>query len=133
MDRFTNQTTTKINYIFRTPMADDKPFNNVTNGVPVLPTPNKLALVVNEPNIIDQGGLGSSVSCALTQYISIMTKNKLLLSRVFHYYCGRLIGLYDNRNDTGIDIYSACKVVSSIGICPEFIWTYFILFLNFYK
>jgi C1A family cysteine protease len=47
-----------------------------------------------------------------------------MISRLFHYYCGRLLSGLSNLEDTGLDIRSACNIVKKIGACRENVWPY---------
>jgi len=82
---------------------------------------NKITIILN------QGNIGSCVSNAFAQYILISTSSNIFISRLFHYYCARLLssppGL-SNLEDTGLYIRDACKTISKVGACKESLWGY---------
>ena len=116
----------KLNYSFQESDNRDYIFShlsllNKTNYKCNTPS----SFIINKKiNILDQGQLGSCVSNAFAHCILIATNNNILPSRLFHYYCGRLIGGLSNLYDTGLNIRSACNIIRQIGICQEISWPY---------
>lgn len=53
-----------------------------------------------------------------------MSKNTINLSRLFHYYNGRLLSGFSNLDDSGLYIRAACKIIASIGYSDESLWVY---------
>jgi len=74
--------------------------------------------------ILEQGNLGSCVSNSFAQYINIATSNKLAISRLSHYYCGRAIEGDSSLEDTGLDIRQAASIILKYGFCLEPVWPY---------
>jgi C1A family cysteine protease len=77
--------------------------------------------------ILNQGDIGSCVANATKQYILICTNQHFDLSRLFHYYFGRLLGGESNIEDSGLDIRAACQIISKqagVGAVPESLWAY---------
>lgn len=97
-------------------------FNAVLKTSKLLPTTFSLQSKIKQ--ILDQGQLGSCVSNAFAQYILMATNNTLFISRLFHYYCGRLLSQFSNLEDTGLYIRTACQIISKVGACQESIWKY---------
>ncbi len=60
--------------------------------------------------IYDQGSIGSCVSCVFAQYINMRTQNKVWISRLLHYYCGRAIQGDSSLEDTGLYIRQAASI-----------------------
>ena len=74
--------------------------------------------------IYDQGYIGSCVSNSFAQCVNILTNNRLSISRLYHYYCGRAISGDSSLEDTGLDIRQAAKIISKYGWNPESVWPY---------
>lgn len=79
------------------------------------------------PHVLDQGNLGSCVSnavCNALAFLNIkMGKPPNLKSRIFNYYCTRVLEGTVNQ-DSGCQIRDAVKVVNQIGDCYETTWPY---------
>jgi C1A family cysteine protease len=110
----------KLNYIFQLPFHGDKIFSVTSPEKQVV----SFSLASKVTIILDQGNLGSCVSNAFAQYIHTNTSNNVLISRLYHYYTGRLLSGLSNLEDTGLDIRTACTIISSVGACPESTWPY---------
>ena len=74
--------------------------------------------------ILDQGALGSCVANAFSQYILMTNNNRVFISRLYFYYCCRLLSKLPNIEDTGLDLRDACKTINSVGYCNEQSWSY---------
>ena len=109
----------KLNYVFQSLDQRDKKFA-VTAPQP----PANFSLASKITTILDQGNLGSCVSNAFAQYIHTNTFNRVFISRLYHYYTGRLLSGFSNLEDTGLDIRTACKIISKVGACAETVWPY---------
>ena len=109
------------NYTFRTQTADDVIFNMVRSGhTALLEVPNKLILSMKYSAPFDQGPINSSVSNAIAMFIYMATDGRISISRILHYYYGRLISkIPRNIDDTGISIDIGTKVLKDYGYCPE--------------
>ena len=73
--------------------------------------------------ILDQGYLGSCVSCVFAQNINMVTQ-KINMSRLMHYYCGRAIEESSSLDDVGLEIRKAAGIISKYGVCLESVWPY---------
>lgn len=117
----------KLNYSFQESDNRDYIYNHLSslNKSSYSNTPS--SFIINKKiTILDQGQLGSCVSNAFAHCILIATGNNVLPSRLFHYYCGRLLSGLSNINDTGLNIRNACKIIAKVGICQEISWPYYI-------
>ena len=74
--------------------------------------------------IYEQGRLGSCVSNAFAQCINMGTYNRVNISRLLHYYCGRAIEGDSSLDDLGLNIRQAAKIIQKYGACSETIWPY---------
>jgi len=112
----------KLNYKFQPADSRDIIYKvpNTTNITPH----NTFSLASKITTIRDQGSLGSCVSNAFSQYFSMGTSNKVNISRLYHYYTGRLISGLSNLDDSGLYVRDACKIVSKAGACQETLWSY---------
>lgn len=114
----------KLNYKFKEPDARDYAFSNKLNSKQVSSLPFQKTIESKIKNVLDQGDLGSCVSNVFAQYILIVTSNTIFISRLFHYYCGRLISGYSNLVDSGLNVRKSCQIISTIGVCKEYMWPY---------
>jgi C1A family cysteine protease len=112
-----------LNYKFQPSHPLDKVYHSVSS-VSILPTKTSFSLASKITTILDQGNLGACVSNAFAQYILTNTANKVLISRLYHYYTGRLLSGLSNLEDTGLYIRDACSIIASVGACPESTWPY---------
>ena len=123
----------KLNMPRRTPDPRDFLFKAPAQA----PTPARFVIPTNV--VLNQGDLGSCVSNAFCLTLLMMTRNKLQISRLMHYYIGRAINLnYTFINDAGIevngyvaddqgmDLRSAADVLKRYGYCKEVFWPYLI-------
>jgi len=74
--------------------------------------------------ILNQGSIGDCVSnaCALT--ISTMTKNKVNMSRLFHYAVARILENTPLSEDSGLYIRDGASSILNYGALDETIWPY---------
>ena len=120
----------KLNYSFQQQDDRDYIFSHLfflinSNDETPTHTPPSFTLNNKITQILDQEELGACVSNATAQYILMATNNNLHISRLFHYYCGRLLSRYSNdKEDTGLNIRSACEIIRKVGVCLEKIWEY---------
>ena len=113
-----------LNYNFQS--ADARDFK-VTQQIAVGAGVNEFSLQNKFSTIYNQGNLGSCVSNAFAGYINMRTNHVVLISRLFHYYCGRLlIGRNAVNYDTGLSIRGAASVLQKYGACKEPLWPYVI-------
>lgn len=106
----------KLNYTFQPSDPRDFKFKATTAL--------KSSLLIPQIRILNQEDLGSCVSNAVALYIYIATKGGVIMSRLFHYYCGRLLEEVSQLEDTGLTIRNACKIISKIGVCKENVYPY---------
>ena len=91
----------------------------------LLPVSNSIFFVKNyNVSIFDQRDLGSCVANAFATSIRIITQQKLISSRLFHYYNSRAVAGYSIEEDTGLEIRDACKGVVLYGVTQEANWAY---------
>jgi C1A family cysteine protease len=109
-----------LNYTFQPKSSADRVYYSVrtTSASPTFSLASKITI------ILDQGNLGACVSNAFAQYIHTNTSNNVLISRLYHYYTGRLLSGLSNLQDTGLYIRDACSIISSVGACAETTWPY---------
>jgi C1A family cysteine protease len=74
--------------------------------------------------ILDQGYIGSCVANVFSQYILMTNNNTTFISRLYFYYCCRLLSKLPNTEDTGLNIRDACKTINKVGYCNEQSWIY---------
>lgn len=109
----------KLNYKFQT--KDDRDYKyTVPKAGPTMPP----LFQIKYNKVYDQGALGSCVSNSFAQMLNIISNNTINLSRLFHYYNGRLLSGFSNLDDSGLYIRTACKIISSIGYNDESVWLY---------
>jgi C1A family cysteine protease len=122
----------KLTCIFNKPDARDYIYEcslSKTDSIPeFFSLKNKIS------TILDQGDLGSCVSNAIAQSVLMAKVFPSCISRLNHYYYGRLamgVGMQNNKyyltRDSGLDIRTACKILSSYGYALETSWSYDIL------
>jgi C1A family cysteine protease len=74
--------------------------------------------------ILDQGDIGSCVSCAFAFSVNTQTTNHFSLSRLFHYAICRIIQYSSLDQDDGTTIRTGCKSISNYGAIPENTYSY---------
>ena len=75
-------------------------------------------------NVYTQGLIGSCVSSSFALSVSILSKNTIFLSRLFHYYCGRSLDGSSSITDVGMSIREAAKIITKYGVVEETYWPY---------
>ncbi len=104
---------------------DERDFLRIVQ--PTVSTPDHIDLREFFPLPYDQGQLGSCVCNATSANIQFLQKKEILNmfmpSRLLMYYEGRKI-LGTIKQDSGMMIRDAFKIISKIGICDELSWPY---------
>ena len=113
-----------LNYRFQKVDTRDFKANIKDSHVQAASPINSFSLQSKVKTVYDQGNLGSCVSNAFAQYINMCTINKVQISRLLHYYCGRAIGGDSSLEDTGLDIRQAANIIKQYGACGESTWPY---------
>ncbi len=116
-----------LNYNFQKVDTRDYKFLVNSDQLSAVSIPSNFSLKDKITKIYDQGNLGSCVSNAFAGYINMRTNHNLLISRLFHYYCGRMLqGGRAVNYDTGLSLRGAASVLKKYGTCKEIIWQYII-------
>jgi len=110
----------KLNYVFQKPDTRDYKYTFKTN----VKLPDTFSLKNKMNKILNQGNLGSCVSNAFAQYINMATNNGINISRLAHYFEGRVILGEASNKDTGLNIRSAATIIAKYGACLESEWPY---------
>lgn len=113
-----------LNYKFQPVDTRDKVYVPPSVQVNKIVPRNTFSLSSKINTILDQGNLGACVSNAFAQYIHMGTTNNVFISRLYHYYVGRLLSKLSNLQDTGLYIRDACKIITQYGACQESLWAY---------
>lgn len=116
----------RLNYRFQSTDARDYIHTPTSYQLQAVSSTSAFSLANKISIVLNQGDIGACVANATKQYILICTNQHFQLSRLFHYYCGRLLSGESNLEDTGLDIRSACKIISKsgVGAVPESSWPY---------
>jgi hypothetical protein len=133
----------KLAYKFQKPDSRDYLFIAELDVVPEMKLNAKAVVKVTEnlpvtfslrssmSPILDQGNLGDCVSNAFALTLRYMSKNKLVLSRLFHYAITRIIENTAINDDSGVYLRDAAKVVANYGVTSESLWPYVNTMTNF--
>jgi hypothetical protein len=118
-----NNNTNVLNYKINEPDSRDYVYRLTTSPI-VLKSYNIKDFYKKDINVYTQGNIGSCVSSSFALSVSILSKNTISLSRLFHYYCGRSIDGDSSLEDSGLDIRQAAKIISQYGVVAESEWPY---------
>ena len=94
------------------------------NNVKPSKTSPTVFLITNLPPILNQGNYGTCVTNAFSFTVSKQTNNRILLSRLFLYNICRNIDYTPLNQDNGTTIRTACRAISSYGVCKENVYPY---------
>jgi len=114
----------KLNYQFQNKDARDFKYLKIVPPKFLSKLPSQFSLQNKIGIILDQGKIGSCVSNAFALCINMLTSKHVLISRLFHYYCGRAIGGDSSILDTGLNIRMAANIILKFGACAEQRWPY---------
>jgi C1A family cysteine protease len=87
-------------------------------------TPPTFSLRSSMSPILNQGSIGDCVSNAFALTISSMTKNKVNISRLYHYAVTRIIEDTPVNEDSGVYIRDAANSILTYGAVAETTWPY---------
>jgi len=118
----------KLNYKFR--LVDSRDYLLAVPQKISKTSLNSFSLQNKVKTVLDQDQIGACVSNAFSQYINICTNNSVNISRLSHYYCGRVIDHNSPLDDSGLDIRRAANIISKYGACSETEWPYNIALFN---
>ena len=121
-----SSSTVMLNYKFQQPDTRDFKVQLTATNLKASNTVTSFSIQTNVKTVYDQGQLGSCVSNAFAGYINMCTTNRVFISRLLHYYCGRAIQGTSSIDDTGLDIRQAAKIIQQYGACAETMWPYII-------
>jgi C1A family cysteine protease len=76
------------------------------------------------PRVWDQGDIGSCVAQSLASTIMFCMKKPFVPSRLFIYYCARVISNLNTNEDTGVEMRMGCKAIAKYGFCNEDLFPY---------
>ena len=119
-----------LNYKFQKTDSRDFKLQITSDHIKAASSVDSFSLQSKIKTIYDQGDLGSCVSNAFAQYINMGTQNRVSISRLLHYYCGRAIEGDSSIEDNGLDIRQAASIIKKYGACNESVWSYDITKFN---
>jgi C1A family cysteine protease len=94
----------------------------IVSNTKTLPTSFSIRSLVSP--ILNQGSVGDCVSNAYALAISTMTKNKVNMSRLFHYAITRIIEDTPLSEDSGLYVRDGASSIRSYGVVSESTWPY---------
>jgi len=118
-----NNNTNVLNYKINKPDSRDYVYRLTTSPI-VSKSYNIKDFYKKDINVYTQGNIGSCVSNSFALSVSILSKNTISLSRLFHYYCGRSLDGNSSITDDGLSIREAANIISKYGVVEETYWPY---------
>jgi C1A family cysteine protease len=114
----------KLNYQFQEKDERDFKYSKIIPPKFLSKLPSQFSLQNKIGIILNQGNIGSCVSNVFALCVHMLTNKHVLISRLFHYYCGRAIGGDSSILDTGLNIRMAANIIRKFGACAEPSWPY---------